>query len=58
MLFLLIFVRIIYSLLPNMSDSSSYNGIEKGKIQVKGVDNNAEINHKALYYHNFQLLPL
>lgn len=41
-----------------MRDSSSCNGIEKGKTQVKGVDNNAEINNKALYYHNFQLLPL
>lgn len=58
MMYSLIFVRIVYSLLPTMRDSSSYNGIEKGKSQVKGVDNNAEINDKALYYHNFQLLPL
>ena len=58
LLCLFIFLRIIYSLLPNVRDSSSYNEIEKGKSQVKVVGNNVEINNKALYCHHFQLLPL
>lgn len=58
LLCLFIFVRITYSLLPNIRDSSSYNEIEKQRSQVKVVGNEVEINNKALYCHNFQLLPL
>lgn len=43
----------MYSLLPNIRDSSSYNEIEKGKSQVKIVGNNVEINNKALYCYHF-----
>lgn len=58
LLCLFIFVRITYSLLPNIRDSSSYNEIEEQRSQVKVVGNEVEINNKALYCHNFQLLPL
>lgn len=58
LLCLFIFVRITYSLLPNIRDSSSYNEIEKQRSQVKVVGNEVEINNKALYCHHFQLLPL
>lgn len=58
LLCLFIFARITYSLLPNIRDSSSYNEIEKQRSQVKVVGNEVEINNKALYCHNFQLLPL